>query len=190
MGDNIWYVDIEHIERGRRSNSSLFSRPRHHFVDWSLHLGENRHPVDPVHFVLLLVQRVSWWLNIFSRLTVGPLTTYDRDCLGQNFPSKDELTLPPSGAVAASQQLQKFQFLLQWWEYIFAPFIYKKIWFNLQLKIELSHLLILKIVFVSVLPILMVPYCFFSDIHHLNGDRDPAQRRHAAAAQPGDLPGH
>lgn len=30
---------------------------------------------------------------------------------------------------------------------------------------------------------------FFSDIHHLNGDRDPAQRRHAAAGQSGDLPG-
>lgn len=32
--------------------------------------------------------------------------------------------------------------------------------------------------------------CFFSsDVHHLAGARDPAQRRPAAAGQPGDLPG-
>lgn len=30
---------------------------------------------------------------------------------------------------------------------------------------------------------------FSSDVHHLTGARDPAQRRPAAAGQPGDLPG-
>lgn len=43
----------------------------------------------------------------------------------------------------------------------------------------------------SVLPTQTVAphFLFFSsDIHHLNGDRDPAQRRRAAAGQPSDLP--
>lgn len=44
----------------------------------------------------------------------------------------------------------------------------------------------------SVLPTQTNPHHLLfpsSHIHHLNGDRDPAQRRSAAAGQPGPLPG-